>query len=119
MVKVRRFQPGNIRRYVEEVLEHRNHSADDRRRENPVANRERTLDPDQFPIDRVRREEIHRTDDPERERTQPDRDSNAESRADEPAPLADLKSQIDGRKSADQPANEQRRVDFAKKNAAP
>ena len=80
MIQIRRFQPGNIGRDLEELLEDRQDSAHDRRGHNAVADCERALDADHRPVGRTGIEEIDRTDQPEGEREQPDGEPDAKAR---------------------------------------
>ena len=82
MIQIRRFEPGNVGRDLEELLEHREHAADDCRGQDAVADRERALDSDHRPIDRARIKKIDRPDQPESEREQPDGEADAKSGAD-------------------------------------
>src|ERR1041385_4166305 len=119
MIEIGRFEPRDIGRDLEQMLEHRENAADDRRGHDAVADRERALDPEHFPIDRIWRKEINRTDDPESERQEPDRDPHAKTGANQTAPFAHLQREINRGESADQSADQQGRIDFAEKNAAP
>jgi len=101
------------------MFEHRNDAADDRGRDDAVANRERALDADHFPINRDRRKEIDRPDNAEGEGQGPDRDADSEAGSDQAAPFAHLKREINRGESADQTADQQGRVHFPKKDAAP
>src|SRR5205814_6814523 len=119
MIEVGRFEPRNIRRDLEEVLEHRKNAADDCRGHDAVAYGKRALDAQHPPVDQVRRKEIDRADDSESERQQPDRDAHPKTGADQAAAFAHLQREIDRGESADQSADQQGRVDFAEENAAP
>ena len=119
MIEIGRFQPGDIGRDLKEMFEDRQDAAHDRGRDDAVADGERALNADHLPVVRARRKEIDRPDEAEGERQEPDGDANAETGPNQPAPPANLEREINGGKSADQSANQQRRVDFAKQNAAP
>ena len=119
MIQIGRFEPRNIGRDLEEMLEHRQNTADDCCGHDPVPDRERALNPEHFPVDRVRRKEIDGSDDSEGERQQPDRDADAKTGANLATPFPYLKCEVNRGESADQSADEQWRIDFAEQNTTP
>src|SRR5204863_6598405 len=87
--------------------------------ERSAAERECALETDNSPIIVHRRKEVDRTDHAEGERGQPRCDAHAETGANQSAATAHLKRERDGGESADQTNDEERGIDFSKKNAAP
>src|SRR5207244_12202239 len=65
------------------------------------------------------REKINRADKTESERQDPNRDPDAKAGANQFATTPYLQRQVDSGESTDHSGNEQRRVNFPKKNAAP
>ena len=72
MVQIRRFQPRNVGRDLEQRFEHRNHAADDHGGDNPVADGKGALQSDHRPIVCRGRKEIDRADETEGEGQNPD-----------------------------------------------
>ena len=64
-------------------------------------------------------ETIDRADQAERQRQQPDGESDSETRADQFAAASHLQCERDRGESADQTGHQQRRVDFSKQHATP
>src|SRR6202011_2952252 len=114
-----RFQPGNIGRDLKQMLEHRQRAADDRGGHNSISNRERALDADHSPIVAGRWKQSDRSDGTERERQQPNGQTDANAGTDEFAAPPHLKREINGCESADQTRDEKWRVNSSKQHAAP
>ncbi len=119
MVQIRRFQPRNVGGDLEQRFEHRNNAADDRGGNNPVADGKGALQSDHRPIICRGRKEIDRADKTEGEGQNPNRHPDAKPGANQFATTTYLQCQIDSGESTDHSGNEQRRVNFPKKNAAP
>src|SRR6267142_7068716 len=119
MVQIRRFQPRNVGGDLEQRFEHRNNAADNRGGNNPVADGKGALQSDHRPIICRGRKEIDRADKTEGEGQNPNRHPDAKPSANQFATTTYLQRQIDSGESTDHSGNEQRRVNFHKKNAAP
>ena len=90
VVQVGRFEPGDVGRDLEEMLEDRERSADQHGGHDAVADGESALDTDHRPIGRGGIEEIERPDEAEGEREQPDGEPDAKPSPDQPAAAADV-----------------------------
>src|SRR6266478_1811778 len=119
MVQIRRFQPRNIGGDLEQLLEHRENAADDRGGDNPVADGKSALQSDHRPIICRGREKSNGADKTEGEGQNPNRHPDAKPGANQFATTTYLQRQVDSGESTDHSGNEQRRVNFPKKNAAP
>ena len=119
VIQIGGFQPGDVGRDLEELLQDRQRAADEHRGHDSVADGECTLQTDHTPIVCHGRKEIDWPNEPEGEREQPNGQTNAKTGADEPAATAHLEREINSGESADQTTNEQGRVDRPKENAAP
>src|SRR5450432_1062972 len=119
VIQIGRFEPGDIGRDAEDLLEDRQGAAHHHRRHDAVADGERALDSDHRPVGRNRIKEIDRADQSESEREEPDGETNEKAGPNEPAAAAHLLGEQDGGETADQADNQNRRVDLADENAAP
>src|SRR5438309_9656775 len=119
MIQIQRYHPRNVGDNLEQRLEHRNNAADDRGGNNPVADGKGALQSDHRPIICGGRKEIDWADKTEGEGQNPNRYPDAKPGANQFATTAYLQRQIDSGESTDHSGNEQRRVNFPKKNAAP
>ena len=104
---------------MEQRFEHRDNAADDRGGNNPVADRKSALQSDHRPIICRGRKEIDRADETEGERQNPNRDADTQPGADQFATATHLQRQVNSGESTDHSGDEQRRINFSKKNAAP
>src|ERR1017187_4764822 len=101
------------------MFEDRQRAADDHGGQNSIADRASALQTNHRPIVGHGRKQIDRANQTEGEREQPDGQANPETGADEFAPPAHLKREIDRGKSTDQPDYQKRCIDSSKENAAP
>ena len=113
MIEIGRFQPGNVGRDLEQMFEEWQRAADQHGGHNSIADRASALQADHAPIVGHRRKQIDRPDQAEGEREQPDGEADAKTGANELAAPAHLQGEIDSGKSADQTADQKRRIDFA------
>src|SRR2546423_9187698 len=118
VIQIRRLEPRNVGRDLEQMFENRQRAADQHRGNNAVADRERALQSDDSPIIVRRRIEID-DDQSEAERAEPYRESDAGPRANQFATIANLKREINGGESANQADDKKRGVDFSEEHAAP
>ena len=83
MIKVRRFQPGNIRRDLKQMFEDRQRTANQSSSQDSVADSQRALQSDHPPIVGDRAKQINRSNQAKRERQQPNGEANPKARADQ------------------------------------
>ena len=83
MIKIGRFQPGNVCCDLEEVFENRQRPANQSRSQNSVGDSEGTLQSDHAPIIGRWIKPIDRSDQTKRQRQQPDGESDSKACADQ------------------------------------